>query len=97
MNVRRIAYARIKKKCQLRRGFLSYQSQPLHQTKSREEKMILSNGAIYRLGQQIKERGERIGHVRLFGIHIFNWIAGAVISLGLAIKDSVMHCPVKEM
>ena len=59
--------------------------------------MIFSKGAIYRLGQRIKERGERIGHVRMFGIHFLNWIAGPVIALGLAIRDSVMHCPVSEM
>jgi hypothetical protein len=78
-------------------GFLGYQSRPPHKTKSWEEKMILSNGATYCLGQWIKDRGERIGHIRVFGIHIFNWIAGAVISLGLAIKDSVRHSPLMEM
>jgi len=59
--------------------------------------MILSNGDIYRLGQWIKERGERIGHVRVFGVHFLNWIVGPVVKLGLAIRDSVRHCPVKKM
>jgi hypothetical protein len=75
---------------------LLFISAPAAKSNQREEKMILSNGTIYRLGQWIKERGERIGHVRMFGFHFLNWIAGPVISLGLAIKDSVRHCPVKE-
>ena len=53
----------------------------------------MSKGSVWRLGQQIKDFGERMGHIRMFGIHFLNWIAGPVISLGLAIRDSVMHCP----
>jgi len=44
----------------------------------------MSKGFIYRAGIAIKEFGERI-HFRL------------AIRLGLAVKDSIMNCPVKEM
>jgi hypothetical protein len=53
------------------------------------------NGFIYRLGQRIKDHGERLGHARVFGIHIFNRIAGAVISLGLAIRESAFRRPAR--
>ena len=59
--------------------------------------MILSNGDIYRLGQWIKERGERIGHIRMFGIHFLNWVAGPVISFGLAVRNSIRRRPLLEM
>jgi len=59
--------------------------------------MIFSKGAIYRLGQRIKDRGERIGHVRMFGIHFLNLVAGPVISLGLAIRGAVANCPIEEL
>jgi hypothetical protein len=58
---------------------------------------IMSKGSIWRLGQWLKDRGERIGHVRLFGFHFLNWLAGPVIRLGLAIRDSVRNCPIREM
>jgi hypothetical protein len=58
---------------------------------------IFSKGFIYRTGMRIKDRGERIGHVRLFGFHFLNWLAGPVIRLGLAIRDSVRNCPVFEL
>jgi hypothetical protein len=60
-------------------------------------KMILSKGTIHCLGQRVKERGERIGHVSVCGVHIFDWLAGPVIRLGIAIRDSVSNCPVREM
>jgi hypothetical protein len=60
-------------------------------------KIILSKGDIWRLGEWVRERGERIGHVSVLGVHIFNWIAGPVIRWGLAIKDSVKNCPIAEM
>jgi hypothetical protein len=59
--------------------------------------MIFSKGFIYRWGQRIKEAGERMGHVRLFGIHIFGFVCGLFIGLGIRIKDSVMSCPIGEM
>jgi hypothetical protein len=59
--------------------------------------MIFSNGFIYRWGVRIKEFGERMGHVRLFGIHIFNWCCGPVINLGYAIIKSVANRPIREM
>jgi hypothetical protein len=38
-----------------------------------------------------------MGHVWIFGIHIFNWAAGMVIRLGLSVKDTVKNCPIREM
>jgi hypothetical protein len=49
---------------------------------------------IYRLGQKIKENGERLGHIRVFGIQIFNWIAAPVIRFGLLIRDSIKNSAV---
>jgi hypothetical protein len=52
--------------------------------------MIFSKGFVYRLGQRIKDFGERMGHVRLFGIRIFGLVCGPVISLGYGIRDSAL-------
>jgi hypothetical protein len=57
----------------------------------------LNKGSIWRLGQQIKDQGERIGHLRLFGVHFLNWLAGPVIRLGLSIRDSIRDCPIGEL
>jgi len=57
----------------------------------------MKKGSIWRLGQQIKDIGERIGHVRMFGIHFLNWIAGPVISLGLAIRSAIANSPIEEL
>lgn len=56
--------------------------------------MVFSKGFIYRWGQRIKDLGERMGHVRLFGIHICGHY---IIGLGYAIKNSVMDSPIGEM
>jgi hypothetical protein len=54
------------------------------------ESVIFSNGFIYRLGQRVKDGGERIGHTRLFGVHIFSLICRPMIALGRAIRDSAL-------
>jgi hypothetical protein len=59
--------------------------------------MILSKGTIHCLGEWVRERGERIGHVSVLGVHIFDWLAGPIIRLGLAIRDSVRNTPISEM
>ena len=59
--------------------------------------MIFSKGFMYRLGQRIKEAGERMGHVRILGVRIFRLWSGPVIGWGLWIKDRVLDCPVGEM
>jgi hypothetical protein len=46
----------------------------------------MSKGSIWRLGQWLKDRGDRIGHVGLFGFHFLNLLAGPLIRLGLALK-----------
>ena len=57
----------------------------------------MKKGSIWRLGQRIKDYGERIGHVRLFSVHFLNCLAGPVINLGLAIKGKVDNCPIEEL
>ena len=44
-------------------------------------------GFIYRTGVRIKDFGERMGHVRIFGFHVFNWFCGSIICLGIAIRN----------
>lgn len=48
-------------------------------------------GFIYRLGTAVKEFGERMGRLPYCGF------CKTVISLGLAIRDSVRNCPVWEL
>ncbi|GHU82795.1 hypothetical protein FACS189468_7380 [Spirochaetia bacterium] len=59
--------------------------------------MIFCKGFIYRSGVRIKEFGERIGHVRIFGILIFRLIGDPAIGLGCKIKDSVLSSPIGEI
>jgi hypothetical protein len=65
--------------------------------KSSEGKMrIFSKGFIYRTGTWIKERGERMAHVRPFGIPVLRWCCGPVIALGLAIRESALNSPIVD-
>ena len=59
--------------------------------------MILSKGDIYRLGLAIKNVGERMAHIKILGIPVLVWACGPVISMGVAIKDSVLQCPIGEI
>ena len=54
-------------------------------------------GFIFRTGVRIKDFGERMGHVRIFGFHVFNWFCGLVIRLGLTVRDSVRNCPIGDL
>lgn len=63
----------------------------------RRENMVFSKGFIFRTGQRIKEIGERMAHKRVLGIPVLRPFCGPVIVLGLAIKDSVMNCPIAEL
>ena len=47
-------------------------------------------GFIYKFGASLKDFGKRAGHKRRF-------YAGAVIRIGLAVRDSVRGCPVGEL
>ena len=59
---------------------------------------MISKGFIYRLGIFIKEIGERIGHVKIGRIFIFNWLSNRIIKKGLTIKDSVLgNTPISEL
>lgn len=61
------------------------------------ENMVFSKGFIYRFGQRIKDLGEWLGHVKIFGLRIFCWCCGAVTGAGLWIMDSVGNCPAAEL
>ena len=58
---------------------------------------MFSKGFIYRFGVAVKEFGERMAHVKVSGIPVLRWCCRPVISLGLAIKDSVRNCPIGEL
>jgi hypothetical protein len=53
-------------------------------------------GFIFRWGQRVKDIGEQMAHIRLFGIPILRPFCGPVISLGLAIRNGAMKRPVKD-
>ena len=59
--------------------------------------MIFSKGFVYRLGVRIIERGERIAHIRFFGIPLFRWCDGYVIALGYKIKGLARNIAVGEL
>ena len=60
-------------------------------------KMIFGKGFVYRFGVSLKEFGERMAHVRAFGVPLLNWCCGPVIALGLMIKNSVISRPMEEL
>jgi hypothetical protein len=62
------------------------------QEKTNGEGSMFSKGKIYRFGIAVKEFGERIGR-----LPVLRWFCKPVIRRGLAIKESVNGCPVKEM
>jgi hypothetical protein len=59
--------------------------------------MILSKGFVYRLGVRIKDVGERMAHVQVFGFHILRWCCGPVISSGYKILDLAWNMPISSM
>jgi len=52
---------------------------------------------IYRLGQSLKDSGERMAHKRVFSIPALRWCCGPVIGLGLAVRGAAVNCPIEEM
>ena len=50
---------------------------------------MLSKGFIYILGVWVRERGERLGHVKFKGVFVFDWLAALIITIGLKIKGLV--------
>jgi len=58
---------------------------------------IFSKGFVYRWGMRIKDFGERLGHIKIYGVFIFNKLSDSITRKGLAIKDSVLSCPISEM
>jgi hypothetical protein len=54
----------------------------------------IMRGVWYRLGVRIKDFGERMAPVRLFGIPVLRPFSGPVISLGYAVKEWGMAGPI---
>jgi hypothetical protein len=52
---------------------------------------------IYRLGQSIKDSGERMAHKRVFGIPVLRWCCDPVIRTGLAIRITAISCPIGDL
>jgi hypothetical protein len=51
-------------------------------------------GFIFRRGIDIKEFGECLAHVKVFGIRPLIWASGLFIGLGLALCDWISKYPV---
>ena len=58
---------------------------------------VVNKGKVFRMGVRIKNLGERMGHIKVMGVRVFGWCCGAVIQLGLFIKDSVKNCSICEL
>jgi len=52
---------------------------------------------IYRLGQSLKDCGERMAHKRVFGIPALRWCCDPVIRAGLAIRGKIANCPIEGL
>ena len=59
--------------------------------------MIFSKGSIYRKGISLKERGERMAHIRIFGIPVFRCFCGPVIGLGYKLIGLARNVAIGEM
>ena len=57
-------------------------------------KLVLSSGFKYRWGIRIKDFGERVGHINIFGLFFLSWVAGPIIGFGLKMKDAVLSRPI---
>jgi hypothetical protein len=51
-------------------------------------------GWIYRRAIGLKDFGERMAHIKIFGIRILWWPSGLLIRLGLALRDWVSKYPI---
>jgi hypothetical protein len=58
--------------------------------------MFFSSGFMYRFGVFVKETGERMAHIRLFGVPVLRPFCGPVISLGNRVRDSVLGRPIRR-
>jgi hypothetical protein len=58
--------------------------------------MFFSNGFIFRFGVFAKETGEKMAHIRLFGVPILRPFCGPVISFGKRVRDSVLDRPIRK-
>jgi len=51
-------------------------------------------GFIYRRAIAIKNTGERLAHIKIFGIRPLFWASSPVIMLGLAMRDWISKYPI---
>jgi hypothetical protein len=51
-------------------------------------------GFFYRRAIDLKDFGESLGHIRIFGIRPFSWLSGSIICLGLMLRDWVSKHPI---
>jgi hypothetical protein len=58
--------------------------------------MFLDNGFVYRFGVSVKEAGERMARIRLFGIPVLRPFSGLVTGLGYAIRERAMSGPARK-
>jgi hypothetical protein len=58
--------------------------------------MFFGNGFMYRFGVSVKEAGERMARMRLFGIPVLRPFCGPVIGLGYAIRERAMSGPARK-
>jgi hypothetical protein len=60
-----------------------------------EERRGTMQGWIYRRAVGLKDFGERLSHIKIFGIRIFWLPAGQIIRWGLALRDWVLKYPIR--
>jgi hypothetical protein len=58
---------------------------------------LFSKGTVYRTGMRIKDFGERVVHIKIFGCFVFHRLSGWIVGKGLKMKDSVLGCPISEL
>jgi hypothetical protein len=58
---------------------------------------FFSKGFIYRWGMRIKDFGERVGHVNICGVFILGRLSDWIVRKGLAMKESVLSCPISGL
>jgi len=99
MRERRIYEKVATEKMQRQAGFLATNLDPAANPKINGGKImrIISKGFIFRWGMRIKDFGERVGHVKIRRVFVFGWLADLIVPIGLAIKNSVLGCPLSEM
>ena len=61
------------------------------------KKYFMSNGYKYCLGIRIKNLGEKIGRLNIFGFLILEYLSACITVKGLEIRNSVLSCHVGKV